>query len=284
MKEMNVATMNQLSLDRHSFAAWPVMHEDPTRYAMHGICVDARGITGTNGKALVHIAHAYPEEIIYPVQRILARETVNKLKTARGEIIIGESGPVEIKYPAKRKRGKKPAVEARTESLDAAELDGHYPPYVDVLPRALTGGYFHDAAIERSINISDLRIVAEVFSWAEAVRIRYNTDGIISAAVRRPELGETIWTSCNRTGLETTEAGYDPTLIAKLLTALDAFTGIKTVTGNRVAADETAGESTRLYLPMHEGRVHQRVTRAMVITSRRKDGRTFTGLLMPLSL
>lgn len=228
---------------RTHFAA----HLEKTRYAMNGILVDLKEqrlrLVATDGKRLAMCERPLAAAVKSPVFVVVPTKAMTLLQR-----VVGASEQVEVSVePAQ--------VHFRTASATvmARLIEGHFPPYEDVLPKS------HDKKLQlpREGFLSALRRAALLATKdSQAVRFRFAREGLELTA-RVPEVGESRVQFPLDYPFDELTIGFNPAFFADVLKVL-------TTTEFALALKDTRS--------------------AAVIQEQDKDGGTFVYLVMPLNL
>lgn len=111
-------------------------HKDVTRYAMHGVFLEADGAhVATNGKILATL-RATGVEVEHPwTPRVLHRDSVKALRSALGSKgsaeLPGEPVTVDVSYAVGKKKAfdRGEGVETPKGPLQVRHVAGHFPPW-----------------------------------------------------------------------------------------------------------------------------------------------------------
>lgn len=229
---------------RTHFAA----HPEKTRYAMNGILLDMKDgrvhLVATDGKRLSMCERALgfeaesPIHVVVPTKGMTLLQRVVKTGEEHIEVSVGAS---EV------------YLRSATALVTARLVEGHFPPYEDVLPKD------HDKklTLPRESFLCSLRRAALLGTKdSQAVRFKFDREGI-ELTSRVPEVGESRVSFPADYPYDALEIGFNPTYFADLLKVL------------------TTPEFT---LELKDERS------AAVIRGEGDDGQVFVYLVMPLNL
>ncbi|MBX3467629.1 MAG: DNA polymerase III subunit beta [Planctomycetes bacterium] len=230
---------------RTHFAA----HPEKTRYAMNGILIDLKDqrlrLVATDGKRLSMCERpATAEAVKAPVFVVVPTKAMQLLQRVVGS---GEEHVEVSVEPAQ--------VQFRTAhaTVMARLIEGHFPPYEDVLPKS------HDKKLQlpREGFLSALRRASLLATKdSQAVRFRFAREGLELTA-RVPEVGESRVQFPLDYPFDELTIGFNPAFFADVLKVLS---------------------TTEFVLQLKDTRS------AAVVQEQDKDGGVFVYLVMPLNL
>lgn len=193
---------------RTQFAA----HPEKTRYAMNGVLVDLADrrlrLVATDGKRLAMQERVLAEDVPTPVFVVVPTKAMALLQRIAG----ATEGDVELFVEATQ-------ILLRTSgtSVVARLIEGHFPPYEDVLPRA------HDKrlTLPREGFMAALRRAALLATKdSQAVRFQFAREGLVLTA-RVPEVGESRVTFPLDYPFDPIETGFNPAFFVDVLRVLE---------------------------------------------------------------
>lgn len=230
---------------RTHFAA----HPEKTRYAMNGILIDLKDqrlrLVATDGKRLSMCERPTSAEAVKaPVFVVVPTKAMQLLQRVVGS---GEEHVEVSVEPAQ--------VQFRTAhaTVMARLIEGHFPPYEDVLPKS------HDKKLQlpREGFLSALRRASLLATKdSQAVRFRFAREGLELTA-RVPEVGESRVQFPLDYPFDELTIGFNPAFFADVLKVLN---------------------TTEFVLQLKDTRS------AAVVQEQDKDGGVFVYLVMPLNL
>lgn len=188
---------------------------EKTRYAMNGILLDLKEkrlrLVATDGKRLALAERALENAIAKPVFAVVPTKGLALLKNllAQGEESVSlrfEESQVFLKTSR--------AV------LSARLVEGHFPPYEDVLPKDLE----KKLDVDREAFQSALRRAALLTTReSQAVRFQFSREGLELTA-RVPEVGESRVRFAVDYPFEKLEIGFNPQFLQDALKVLESRT------------------------------------------------------------
>ena len=192
---------------RTHFAA----HPEKTRYAMNGILVDLREqrlrLVATDGKRLAMCERPVDVKVKAPVFVVVPTKAMTLLQR-----VVGEEEQIELKV-----EGSQVQVRARSATISARLVEGHFPPYEDVLPPE------HDRKV---------KVAREPFALAlrragllgtkdsQAVRFQFGREGLTLTS-RVPEVGEARIQFPLDFPWEPLAVGFNPQFFADVLKVIE---------------------------------------------------------------
>lgn len=229
---------------RTHFAA----HPEKTRYAMNGVLIDLQGqrlrLVATDGKRLSMCERTAPTAVKTPVFVVVPTKGMTLLQ----RVVSSAEEHVEIAVDASQ-------VQFRTGSatLVARLVEGHFPPYEDVLPKA------HDKklTLPREGFLAALRRAALLGTKdSQAVRFRFAREGL-ELTSRVPEVGESRVTFPLDYPFDPLETGFNPAYFADVLRILATPEFALSLKDARSAAvvreQDEKGQFVYLVMPLNLG-------------------------------
>lgn len=195
------------AIRRTHFAA----HAEKTRYAMNGVLVDLQGsrlrLVATDGKRLSMVERPTDKAVKAPVFVVVPTKGMTLLQRVVG---AGEE-TVEVAVESSQ-------VVFRTANATvlARLIEGHFPPYEDVLPKA------HDKKLQvnRESFLGALRRAALLATKdSQAVRFAFGREGLELTA-RVPEVGESRVAFPLDYPFDPLETAFNPQFFADVLRVL----------------------------------------------------------------
>lgn len=188
---------------------------EKTRYAMNGILLDLKEkrlrLVATDGKRLALAERTLDEAVAKPVFAVVPTKGLTLLRNllAQGE------DTVQLRFEESQV-----FLKTTRAVLSARLVEGHFPPYEDVLPKALE----KKLDVDREAFQSALRRAALLTTReSQAVRFQFTREGLELTA-RVPEVGE----SRVRFGIdypfEKLEIGFNPQFLQDALKVLESRT------------------------------------------------------------
>jgi DNA polymerase-3 subunit beta len=225
---------------RTHFAA----HPEKTRYAMNGLLLDLKGqrvhLVATDGKRLSMCERPLDFEVKQPIHVVIPTKGMTLLQR------VVRSGEEHVEVSVSDSQ-----VYLRTASalVSARLVEGHFPPYEDVLPRD------HDKklTVPRESFLSALRRASLLGTKdSQAVRFAFGREGLELTA-RVPEVGESRVQFPLDYPYDALEIGFNPGYFADLLKVLDSTEFTLELKDNKSAAvmrEESEGGRLFVYLVM----------------------------------
>lgn len=218
-------------------------HAEKTRYAMNGLLLDLRDervhLVATDGKRLAMCERPLGFAVEQPVHVVVPTKGMTLLQRVVGD---GEEF-VEVSVEASQ-------IHLKTASamLSARLIEGHFPPYEDVLPKD------HDKKfqVNREGFLCALRRAALLGTKdTQAVRFAFGREGLTLTA-RVPEVGESRVSFPLDYPFEPMEIGFNPTYFADVLKVLDTTEFHLELKNPKSAAvvRESSSEQVYVYLVM----------------------------------
>lgn len=201
---------------RTHFAA----HPEKTRYAMNGVLLDLKDrrlrLVATDGKRLSMCERPLGFEVQAPVFVVVPTKGMTLLARVLGDCAGGEGDQageqVELAV-----EGSQVFLRTGAATLSARLVEGHFPPYEDVLPAP----YERKVRVVRDSFVSSLRRASLLGTKdSQAVRFRFAREGL-QLTSRVPEVGESRVTYPIDYPYEALEIGFNPTYFSDALKVLD---------------------------------------------------------------
>lgn len=200
------------AIRRTHFAA----HAEKTRYAMNGVLVDLQGsrlrLVATDGKRLSMVERPLTGEVgSKPVKAPVFVVVPTKGMTLLQRVVAAGEESVEVAVESSQ-------VVFRTANATvlARLIEGHFPPYEDVLPKA------HDKKLQvnREAFLGALRRAALLATKdSQAVRFAFGREGLELTA-RVPEVGESRVAFPLDYPFDALETAFNPQFFADVLRVL----------------------------------------------------------------
>ena len=195
------------AIRRTHFAA----HAEKTRYAMNGVLVDLQGsrlrLVATDGKRLSMVERPTEKAVKAPVFVVVPTKGMTLLQRVVGS---GEE-TVEVAVESSQV-----VFKTANATVLARLIEGHFPPYEDVLPKA------HDKKLQvnRESFLGALRRAALLATKdSQAVRFAFGREGLELTA-RVPEVGESRVAFPLDYPFDTLETAFNPQFFADVLRVL----------------------------------------------------------------
>jgi len=195
------------AIRRTHFAA----HAEKTRYAMNGVLVDLQGsrlrLVATDGKRLSMVERPTEKAVKAPVFVVVPTKGMTLLQRVVGS---GEE-TVEVAVESSQV-----VFKTANATVLARLIEGHFPPYEDVLPKA------HDKKLQvnRESFLGALRRAALLATKdSQAVRFAFSREGLELTA-RVPEVGESRVAFPLDYPFDTLETAFNPQFFADVLRVL----------------------------------------------------------------
>jgi DNA polymerase-3 subunit beta len=186
---------------------------EKTRYAMNGILLDLKDrrlrLVATDGKRLALAERTLDTPVAKPVFAVVPTKGLTLLKSllAAGE----ESVSLRFEESQVFLKTSKAVLAARL-------VEGHFPPYEDVLPKTLEKKLDLDRdAFQSALRRASLLTTRE----SQAVRFHFSRDGLELTA-RIPEVGESRVRFPIDYPFEKLEVGFNPQFLLDVLKVLEA--------------------------------------------------------------
>jgi len=195
-------------IGRTHFAA----HPEKTRYAMNGILVDMRDerlrLVATDGKRLAMCEKPVAEAPSNPVFVVVPTKGMVLLS----RVLAAGEETVEVSVEASQIQ-----MRTATAALSARLIEGHFPPYEDVLP----DGHDKHLRLPRESFLLALRRAALLGTKdTQAVRFAFGREGLEMTA-RVPEVGETRVSFPLDYPFDEIEIGFNPHYFSDVLKVLE---------------------------------------------------------------
>lgn len=228
------------AIRRTHFAA----HVEKTRYAMNGVLIDLQGsrlrLVATDGKRLSMVERPTEKPTKAPVFVVVP----TKAMTLVQRVVAAGEEAVELAVESAQ-------VVFRTASATvlARLIEGHFPPYEDVLPKS------HDKKLQlpREGFLSALRRASLLATKdSQAVRFAFGREGLELTA-RVPEVGESRVVFPLDYPFEALETAYNPAFFAdvlRVLTTAEFHLHLKDARSSAVIREDDPAGGTFVYLVM----------------------------------
>jgi DNA polymerase-3 subunit beta len=188
---------------------------EKTRYAMNGILLDLKEkrlrLVATDGKRLALAERTLETAIQKPVFAVVPTKGLTLLRNllAQGEETV-----------ALRFEESQVFLKTSRAVLSARLVEGHFPPYEDVLPKSLEKKLDVDReAFQSALRRASLLTTRE----SQAVRFAFSREGLELTA-RVPEIGESRVRFAIDYPFEALEVGFNPQFLQDVLKVLESRT------------------------------------------------------------
>jgi DNA polymerase-3 subunit beta len=237
---------------RTQFAA----HPGKTRYAINGILLDLNGsrvrLVATDGKRLsmcertLEFEAESPIRVVVPTKGMTLLQRVVKTGEESVEVSVAVNPPGPHADP-EAVRGGWVQFRASTALVTARLVEGHFPPYEDVLPKDRD----KKLTLPRESFLYALRQAALLGAKdRQAVRFKFDREGIeLTAWV--PEVGESRASFSADYPYDTLEIGFNPSYFADVLKVLTTSEVTLELKDARSAVVIREGRDTHVIMPLN---------------------------------